>query len=190
MAQATLFDPSVHGGMIAQFADIQIACIEVDKMVADYLPPLNHDKMKHWWAEKASQVATEPEDRHIIFMEDSGQATGVVMLQVNTTETGGYRGEVQKLIVSPRHRQKGIARRMMGKLEEVAKEHGKSLLVCYPALLRVKFQRALMADRAKLLDTEKDSPADRVYPKWGYRRVSTYEYRSEIDGADRASLER
>ena len=134
MAQATLFDPTVHHGMIAQFADIQIACIESDKMVADYIPPLNREKMKHWWTEKASQVADEPKIRHIIFMEDNGQATGVVMLQMNTTETGGYRGEVQKLIVSPRHRRRQIARKLMGKLEEVAKAHGKTLLVCCPAL--------------------------------------------------------
>ena len=132
MAQATLFDPSNHEGMVAQFADIHMACIESDKMVADYIPPLNHDNINRWWAEKVSQVANE--SRHIIFMENNGQATGVVMLQMNTTETGGYRGEVQKLIVSPRHRQQGIAKRMMGKLEEVAKEHGRTLLVCYRVL--------------------------------------------------------
>ena len=134
MAQATLFDPSVHDGMVAQFADIQIACIESDKMVADYIPPLHHEKIKHWWAQKASHVAAEPKGRQIIFMENNGRATGVVMLQMNTTETGNYRGEVQKLIVSPHHRQKGIARRMMATLEEVAKAHGKTLLVCCPTL--------------------------------------------------------
>ena len=117
--------------MLHQFADIQIACIESDKMVADFMPPLNAAKMTRWWAEKALQIAAEPSSRHIIFMEENGRATGVVMLEMKTHETGNYRGEVQKLIVSPQHRQRGIARKMMGKLEEVARSEGRTLLVCY-----------------------------------------------------------
>lgn len=132
MAQAIIFNPSAHDGKVSQFADIQIACIESDKMVADYIPPLNHEKIKLWWAERAAQVTSEPKARHIIFMEENGKATGVVMLQMNTTETGRYRGEVQKLIVSPQHRMKGIARKMMGKLETVAKSEGRTLLVRLP----------------------------------------------------------
>jgi ribosomal protein S18 acetylase RimI-like enzyme len=45
------------------------------------------------------------------------------------TETGPFRGEVNKLMVSPRHRRRGIARRVMGLLEEVARERGRHLLV-------------------------------------------------------------
>ena len=29
-----------------------------------------------------------------------------------------------------------------------------------------------MANESKLLDTERDSPADSLYPKWGYRQVN------------------
>ena len=131
LSSATLFDPAVHDNMISQFADIQIACIESDNMVADYIPPLQHEKVKSWWGEKAAQVTIEPPSRRIIFMAEDGKATGVVILQLNTTETGRFRGEVQKLIVSPQHRRKGIARKMMGKTEEVAKSEGRSLLVCF-----------------------------------------------------------
>lgn len=139
MIEATLFNPSAHAHLISQFVDLQIACIESDRMVADYLLPLNRERMSQWWAEKAAQVAAEAGSRHIIFMEENSQATGIVMLQMNTTETGGFRGEVQKLLVSPQHRQRGIARRMMGKLEEVAKAEGRTLLVCFPCFRGRRF---------------------------------------------------
>lgn len=45
------------------------------------------------------------------------------------TETGPFRGEVEKLMVSPRHRLKGVARRLMDKLEAVARERHRELLV-------------------------------------------------------------
>ncbi len=136
MAQAILFDPSVHTDMIPQFADIQVASMISDNMVADYMPPFDHDKVEKYWTEKASQAAAN--GRHIIFMEENGQATGVVMLYMNPTETGAFRGEVQKLIVSPQHRQKKIGRKLMAKVEEVATGQGTTLLVSYPALEKMR----------------------------------------------------
>ena len=161
--------------MVSQFADIQIDCIKSDKMVADYMPPLDKKKMELWWAERANEVASEPPSRHIIFMEENGEATGVVMLALNTTETGRFRGQVQKLIVSPKHRRKGIARIMMAMVEKVATADGRTMLVCSfscntrPESLAAGEQRLM---RPKLLDTEKASPADKMYPKWGYQQVS------------------
>ena len=134
MAQALLFNLSVHAEMIAQFADIHVACMEFDSMVADYMPPFRHDKVKEYWAEKAAEAEATPKSRHIIFMEENGQATGVVMLHMNPTETGAFRGEVQKLIVSPQHRQKKVARKLMAKVEEVARAQGTTLLVCFPII--------------------------------------------------------
>lgn len=129
MAQAIRFHPSLHRDMVLQFADIQIDCISADNMVADYMPPLDKRKMELWWAERADEAASEPPSRHIIFMEENGEATGVVMLALNTTETGRLRGQVQKLIVSPKHRRKGIAKKMMAKIEHVAKWEGRMMLV-------------------------------------------------------------
>ena len=67
-------------------------------------------------------------------MEEQGEATGVVMLKKNMTETGGFRGEVEKLMVSPGHRRNGIAREMMRKVEAVAKGEGRTLIVCVLAI--------------------------------------------------------
>lgn len=173
MAHAILFDPSIHADMIASFADIHVGCMKTDEMVADYLPPFSQDKVREFWAEKASQVAATPKSRHMIFTEGNGQATGVVMLLVNSTETGSFRGEVQKLIVSPQHRGKKIGKQLMAKVEEVARAQGVTLLVCYPVLEQVKSSEDTRLMDLKLLDTDKDSPADSIYPKWGYHQVNS-----------------
>lgn len=88
----------------------------------------------------------------------------VVMLDMPFAETGSFRGIVQKLLVLPEYRQMGVAKRMMLKLEEVAAAKGRGLL---------------------LLDTEKGSPAEDVYPRLGYVKVGEiprYEM-SPLDGS-------
>jgi len=57
------------------------------------------------------------------------ELAGYVMLGMPVTETGPFRGSVEKLMVSPKYRQKGIAGRLMAKLEEVARAEGRTLLV-------------------------------------------------------------
>jgi GNAT superfamily N-acetyltransferase len=56
------------------------------------------------------------------------------MLYMPVTETGPFRSEVEKLMVSPNHRFKGIARRLMAKLEDEAKARDRWLVVSCPYL--------------------------------------------------------
>ena len=67
-----------------------------------------------------------------------------------SVETGPFRGEVEKLLVSPRFRKVGVARRVMEKLEEVAKEKGRWNL---------------------MLDTTVGSGAESVYHKLGWTSI-------------------
>jgi len=60
---------------------------------------------------------------------------GYVMIHKPVTETGPFRGPVEKLLVNPRFRFRGIARTMMEKVEVVAREQGRTLLVSYVAVL-------------------------------------------------------
>ena len=61
--------------------------------------------------------------------EDEAEVAGYVCLMMPATETGPFRGEVNKLMVSPKHRRKGVARRVMQGLERVARERGRDMLV-------------------------------------------------------------
>jgi len=63
--------------------------------------------------------------------ESKDEVAGYVVLGMPESETGPFRGEVLKLMVSTKYRRMGIARRLMMKLEEVAREKHRELLVCY-----------------------------------------------------------
>lgn len=62
--------------------------------------------------------------------DKSRDVTGVVMLWKPEAETGPFRAMVEKLLVSPDWRRKGVGRALMKDLEDVALEKGKTLLVC------------------------------------------------------------
>lgn len=57
------------------------------------------------------------------------EVAGLVTLEMPFAQTGPFRAVVQKLLVLPEYRQMGIAKRMMLKLEEVARREGRALLV-------------------------------------------------------------
>lgn len=62
--------------------------------------------------------------------EGLGQAlVGYVSLAKPVSETGPFRGPVEKLLVNPRFRKRGVARSLMEKVEVVAREVGRTLLV-------------------------------------------------------------
>lgn len=91
------------------------------------------------------------------------EVSGVVSLSTPFSQTGPFRAIVEKLLVSPFHRRKGIARLMMAKLESVAIDLGRWNL---------------------LLDTTVGSDAEHVYPQLGYERlcvITEYGY-SPSDG--------
>ena len=54
---------------------------------------------------------------------------GYVVLSMAWSQTGPFRAEVLKLMVHPNFRRRGVARRVMGMLEGVAKEKGRGMLV-------------------------------------------------------------
>ena len=149
MEEPLLFNPSnpEHRHFIPQLAKIHVACIETDKTIATFLPPLELDKIIKWYEEQVHEV--EYGAREIIMQlvslgqghgSSSKEVAGFVMLLRRvgpdgklTTETGPFRADVLKLLVSPKHRNQGIARRVMTKLEEVAFKTGVPLLVCEEA---------------------------------------------------------
>ncbi|KAK7006231.1 N-acetyltransferase domain-containing protein [Favolaschia claudopus] len=148
----TIFDPTnaEHLALIPAFADIHIACIETDHTIATFTPPLNRDVIIEWWKAQVADAAG-PKRHRIIFMTlVEQQLAGYVILYRPLWQTGPFRGVVEKLLVSPDFRRRGIARNLMDKLEEVARIEGQTLL---------------------MLDTETGSPAELVYPKLGYTRL-------------------
>ncbi|KAJ7224857.1 acyl-CoA N-acyltransferase [Mycena haematopus] len=150
-----LFDPSndVHLSLIPSFADIHITCIETDHTLATFAPPLKRAVIIDWWKARVRDVI---DGKRIIIMaladnaEGQQQLAGYVVLYRPLTETGPFRGEVEKLLVSPNFRRRGLARMLMKRLEEEAKIHGQTLL---------------------RLSTGTGSPAETMYLKLGYIKL-------------------
>ncbi|KAK0102202.1 hypothetical protein ONS96_006163 [Cadophora gregata f. sp. sojae] len=150
-----LYDPTKHVHLISSLASIHVECITSPPFViASFLPPLSLPRIEAWWTARAAEVATG--SRHIIMQLATSPETGkeelagYVMLAMPVSETGMFRGGVEKLLVSPRWREKGAARRVMGLLEDIAKKEGRGLLT---------------------LGATKGSPAELIYPKLGYIKV-------------------
>jgi GNAT superfamily N-acetyltransferase len=134
MDEPVLFDPALHSHLASSFADIHKACITTAPYtIATFLPPLDDTRMTKWWEDRFKEVV---DGQRVIVLQMAPNATtgekelaGYVALHMPITETGPFRGAVEKLLVSPAHRNKGVARRVMEKLEEVAKENKRTLLV-------------------------------------------------------------
>ena len=106
-----------------------MACIEQDNTVATFLPPLDPSAVLEWWLDRAEEVKKGTRTIVMCLAGDQEEVAGVVMLYKPLTQTGPQRGEVEKLLVSPDFRRRGVARLLMGKLESEGKEAGRWLFV-------------------------------------------------------------
>ncbi|KAJ7015825.1 hypothetical protein C8F04DRAFT_1408932 [Mycena alexandri] len=114
--------------LVPAFADIHITCIETDHTIVTFTPPLKRDVIIDYWKERVADVI---EGKCIIVMilaKDKGreQLAGYVALYRPLTETGPFRGSVEKLLVSPNFRRCGLAKKLMARLEVEAKIHGQT----------------------------------------------------------------
>lgn len=142
MEDPVIFNPELHSHLGPSFANVHAACITTAPYtIATFLPPLDDGRVTKWWEDRFKEVV---DGRRVIIMQMAPNATtgepelaGYVGLYMPITETGPFRADVEKLLVSPDHRNKGIARRLMKKLEDVAKENKRTLLVSRPFHYRI-----------------------------------------------------
>lgn len=160
--------------ILSGIARVHASCILIDGTVATFLPPLNPEVLIKWWT--ACWEEAQRNERYIVVvLADASDSkinaslattidpainalpttiAGVVSLAIPWSETGPFRGTVEKLLVSPSHRRLGLARILMAKLECVDMKQGKTNLS---------------------LETTEGTPAEHVYPQLGYRRVGVFE---------------
>jgi GNAT superfamily N-acetyltransferase len=113
--------------------------------------------MLKWWEARVDEVRTGT--RSIMFASpdrEESMVAGVVMLSKPPSETGPFRGIVEKLLVNPSLRRRGVATTLMLKLEEAAAAEGQPLLVSLFFIFELDENSPVLTD-FKLLDTEKES---------------------------------
>lgn len=146
--------------LIPYLAAIHANCITADQAIVTFLPPIDHDRLLRYWKDCIADVRAGTRAIVLLFDEsdpdppsahvpppgvapgnpgstsgktlDGLHLMGVVMLSMPYSETGSFRGWVEKLLVSPKFRRKGGARALMGALEEEALRRGKTLIVSPP----------------------------------------------------------
>jgi len=109
-----------------QLAEILIACVATGASVS-YLPPLAPEMARGFWQRVSSGVASGR--RLLLAAWLDGALAGTVQLDLDTPQNQPHRAEVAKLLVHPAARRHGVARALMARVEQAAREAGRSLLV-------------------------------------------------------------
>lgn len=110
-----------------------------------FLPPVPAAEAAAYWRGVIDGVGRG--ERVLLVALDGGRLVGTVQLALERRPTGRHRGEVQKLMVDPAERGRGVAAALMAAVEDVARHEGRSLLV---------------------LDTAEGCAAERLYRRLGW----------------------
>jgi acetyltransferase len=110
-----------------------------------FLPPLSEEEACQYWRTVFHELT---QGVHILLAaRDAGHVVGSVQLAFGTRPNALHRAEVQKLFVLQSQRRRGTGRALMQALEQLAREHRRTLLV---------------------LDTRQGDAAEQLYRKLGY----------------------
>ena len=124
-------------------ADLLVACVDGGASLG-FLAPLAPAKARDWWGRFPRPGVT------LLLAERDGQIVASAQLHDAESANGAHRGEVAKLMVHPAARRQGLARALMGALENEARAAGKTLLV---------------------LDTRDGDPSNDLYRALGYQEA-------------------
>lgn len=137
---------SVTEAQIAGLAEVLIDCVEGGASVS-FMRPLAPDKAAAFWRGVAGELAQG--HRALLVAEDAGGIVGTVQLIFDLPENQPHRADLSKMLVHRRARRRGVGEALLRAAEELARAHGRWLLV---------------------LDTA-SREAERLYARMGWVRV-------------------
>lgn len=135
-------------GCIDGLADVLMDCVMGGASVS-FLAPLHRSRAQLYWRQIADEVACNA--RILLVAEDSsGRILGTVQMVHAPSENQAHKAEVAKVLVARNARRRGIGRRLLAAVTDLARHEGKTLLT---------------------LSVITDSIAERLYEKEGWRRT-------------------
>ncbi|MCY8001873.1 GNAT family N-acetyltransferase [Bacillus haynesii] len=144
-----------------QLAELLIRVVD-DGASVGFLPPLEKRRAVAYW-----KKAVTP-DSVLWIAKQNGRIAGSVQLHLCTKQNGRHRAEICKLMTDPAFRRQGIARSLMQKAIDRAKQEGRSLLV---------------------LDTREGDPSNFLYTSLGFAEAGRIPaYAKSADGGFDASV--
>lgn len=130
---------------LSALAEVMRACVEGGASV-NFVLPFSQADSEVWWRGTVLP-ALEVGERRLLVARVGGRILGTVQLAFAPQPNQPHRAEVTKLLVHPDGRRQGIGRALMMRLEELARESGRRLLI---------------------LDTVEGSAAQRLYEQLGW----------------------
>ena len=118
-------DAAAAASAVAPLAEVLIACVEAGASVS-FMPPLPAAKARGFWREVARGVARG--ERVLLAAWLDGAIVGTAQLALAPQENQPHRAEVQKMLVHPAARRRGIGRRLLAGTEQAAATAGRTLL--------------------------------------------------------------
>jgi ribosomal protein S18 acetylase RimI-like enzyme len=118
--------PAARDG--AELADLLTACVEGGASIG-FLAPLPRAEAAGYWRKIADDL---PGGLRVLLVARAGaggEIVGSAQLALEAKANGRHRAEVQKVMVKPSHRRRGIAARLMREIEVTARARGVTLLV-------------------------------------------------------------
>lgn len=112
---------------LPELTDILVSCVNGGASVS-FMLPFAPETATAFWLRMAQSVAAG--ERVVIAAADEQQRlVGTVQLIIDQPENQPHRADVAKLLVHQNARRLGLANALMARLEAIAREQGKSVLV-------------------------------------------------------------
>lgn len=112
---------------VTRLAELLTACVHGGASIG-FLAPLPPAEAEAYWAKVIADCA---QGARLIFVArdpGTGRIVGSGQLALETRANGRHRAEVQKLLVQPSHRERGLATRLMTAIEDAARNRALRLL--------------------------------------------------------------
>jgi GNAT superfamily N-acetyltransferase len=111
---------------LEQLAEVLVDCVEGGASVS-FMSPFPPDQALAFFRKVASSVAAG--DTVLLAARLDGRIVGTVQLGLDTPPNQPHRADVKKMLVHRAARGNGIGAALMAEVEEVARRHGRWLLV-------------------------------------------------------------
>jgi GNAT superfamily N-acetyltransferase len=121
--------PDAHSSRetLAQLIALLTTCVQSGASIG-FLAPLPVAEATAYWRKVFGDSAANHKSLLVARESADGPIVGSAQIAFETRANGRHRAEVQKVMVLPSHRRRGIAAQLMGAVEELAQRRGVTLL--------------------------------------------------------------
>ena len=142
-----MLDAAAAASAERPLGEILTACVEEGASLS-FLPPMAREKSRAYWRRVSTAVAQNHRVLLVAWLD--GALAGSVQLDLDGQENQPHRAELEKLLVAPSLRRRGVGTALVQRAEQAAQRMGRSLLT---------------------LDTRGDDAGEALFRRLGWRET-------------------